>query len=365
MRKLGFGCMRLPHIGDKPDLEQFTRMSDRFLTEGFNYFDTATVYGDSETMLRRCLMARHPRESYILTNKLTDNLFQKEADLPGVFMKQLETCGVAYFDYYLLHALNADNYQKFTECNAFKFIRELKADGTAKHIGISFHDKAAILEQILLEHPEIEVVQIQFNYADYLSPSIESKACYDVCRKHLKPVIVMEPVRGGALVNLPGEAKAVFDQLNGGSYASYAIRYAASFEGVMTVLSGMSTIEQMEDNLSYMKDFHPFSQIEYAAVEKVVDVLNKQNTIACTACKYCVPGCPMNIDIPALLNCLNNKKLHKDWISNFYYGVHTKEGGKASDCISCGKCEKTCPQHLPVQAYLKEAAEVFETKAER
>lgn len=365
MKKLGFGLMRLPHIDGKPDLEQFNQMTDRFLEEGFTYFDTSTVYGDSETMLRHSLSSRHPRESYTLTNKLTENLFQTEADLPGVFAKQLTTCDVEYFDYYLLHALNAKYYQKFTKCNTFQFIQSLKAEGKVKHIGISFHDKAAVLEQILSEHPEIEVVQIQFNYADYLSPSIESKACYEVCRKHDKPIIVMEPVRGGALVNLPDDAKAIFDALRGGSYASYAIRYAASFEGVMTVLSGMSTIEQMEDNISTMKDFQPLTEAEFTAVGKVVAVLKNQKMIACTACKYCVPGCPKNIDIPALLNCLNNKKLHQDWISNFYYGVHTKEDGKASDCISCGKCEKICPQHLPVTAYLKEAAKVFETKPEQ
>jgi len=365
MRKLGFGLMRLPHIDGKPDLEQFTKMTDRFLSEGFNYFDTSTVYGDSETMLRLCLTSRYPRERYILTNKLTENLFQSESDLPGVFQKQLETCGVDCFDYYLLHALNAGYYKKFSKCNTFQFIQALKTEGKVKHIGISFHDRAAVLEQILSEHPEIEVVQIQFNYADYLSPSIESKACYEVCRKHQKPVIVMEPVRGGALVKLPDEAKAVFDALHGGSYASYAIRYAASFEGVMTVLSGMSTIGQMEDNLSYMKDFHPLTEAEFTAVGKVVGILKNQKMIACTACRYCVPGCPQNIDIPALLNCLNNKKLHQDWLSNVYYGVHTEKGGKASDCINCGKCEKICPQRLPVQSYLKEAAKVFETKPEQ
>ena len=364
MKTLGFGLMRLPHIDKKPDLEQCCKMTDRFLEEGFTYFDTSTVYGDSEAMLNHCLSSRHPRDSYTLTNKLTENLFQTEADLPGVFQKQLESCGVDYFDYYLLHALNANYYTKFTQCNTFQFIQDLKAQGKVKYIGLSFHDKAAVLEQILSKHPEIEVVQIQFNYADYLSPSIESKACYDVCRKHNKPIIVMEPVRGGALVNLPEDAKAVLDALGGGSYASYAIRYAASFAGVMTVLSGMSTIEQMEDNISYMKEFKPLTEKEFAAVDQVVQILKNQKMIDCTACKYCVPGCPQNIDIPAILNCLNNKKMHQDFLSQFYYGVQTKNSGKASDCIACGKCEKICPQHLPVMAHLQEAVSVFETKSE-
>ncbi|MBE0601656.1 MAG: aldo/keto reductase, partial [Firmicutes bacterium] len=211
MKKLGFGCMRLPHTGDKPDLDQFNQMADLFLAEGFTYFDTSTFYGDSETMLRKCLTSRHPRESYLFTNKLTEGLFKKEADLPGVFQKQLETCGVDYFDTYLLHAISFKNYQKFLDCHTFAFIRRLKAEGKARRIGLSFHDNAALLEEILRDHPEIEVVQIQFNYVDYENPSVEGKACYDVCRKYGKPVIVMEPVLGGALADPPQEAKAVLD----------------------------------------------------------------------------------------------------------------------------------------------------------
>ena len=360
MKILGFGCMRLPHIGDKPDLEQFNRMTDLFLKEGFTYFDTATVYGDSETMVRSCLTSRHPRDSYLLTNKLTASLYKTEVDLPKAFQKQLEACGVEYFDTYLLHAISYKNYQKFLDCNTFAFIRSLKAEGKVRRIGLSFHDNAALLEEILRDHPEIEVVQIQFNYVDYENPSVEGKACYDVCRKYQKPVIVMEPVLGGTLADPPEEAKAVFDALHGGSYASYAVRFAASFEGVETVLSGMSTLAQVEDNISYMKDFIPLSEAEFEAVGKAVEAFKKQHLIGCTACGYCLSGCPKNINIPAILSCLNNQKQHPGWNCTQYYGAHTQARGKASDCIACGKCETICPQHLKIITHLQDAAAAFE-----
>ena len=281
MKKLGFGCMRLPMMGGadgEVDKREFCRMVDTFLAEGFCYFDTAHGYlnGKSETALRECLTARYPRESYILTDKLTSFFFEKEDDILPLFDQQLEKTGVSYFDYYLLHALNGAYYEKFTRCNAFEIVKQLKEQGRVKHIGISFHDKPALLERVLDEHPEIEVVQIQFNYADYENPSIESRAVYEVCRRHQKPVIVMEPVKGGGLIQLPEEAKAVLDGVGTGSYASYAVRYAASFEGVFMVLSGMSNYEQLADNVSYMKDFQPFTSAEYKAVERVREILKQQ-----------------------------------------------------------------------------------------
>lgn len=365
MKNFGFGCMRLPMNGgmEAPvDQEQFNRMTDRFLAQGFTYFDTAHGYldGKSELAIREGLVRRYPREAYTLTDKLTATFFRREADIRPFFESQLEACGVAYFDYYLLHALTADTYRKFTACRAFEAAQALKAEGKIRHLGISFHDKPALLEQILTEHPEIEVVQIQFNYADYDNPGIESGAVYQVCRKFGRPVIVMEPVKGGGLANLPEAAQAVFNRLHGGSPASYAIRYAASFEGVFMVLSGMSTLEQMEENLSFMEDFHPLSQEEYGAIAQVQEILKHQDTIPCTACRYCVAGCPRHILIPDLFACMNAKSQYRDWNSNFYYGVNTAGHGKAGDCIGCRQCERACPQHLPVVELLKTVAKTFE-----
>ena len=355
MKKLGFGCMRLPMMGG----------ADGEVAEGFCYFDTAHGYlnGKSETALRECLTARYPRESYILTDKLTSFFFEKEDDILPLFDQQLEKTGVSYFDYYLLHALNGAYYEKFTRCNAFEIVKQLKEQGRVKHIGISFHDKPALLDRVLDEHPEIEVVQIQFNYADYENPSIESRAVYEVCRRHQKPVIVMEPVKGGGLIQLPEEAKAVLDGVGTGSYASYAVRYAASFEGVFMVLSGMSNYEQLADNVSYLQAFQPFTSAEYKAVERVREILKQQDSIPCTACRYCVPGCPKHIPIPGLFGCYNAKKQFGDWNSDVYYGNLTQNGGKASECIGCGQCERACPQHLPVIRHLKETAALFETQA--
>ena len=293
-KNFGFGCMRLPMNGETVDKEQFNRMIDRFMEEGFNYFDTAHGYleGKSETAIRECLVSRYPRESYILTNKLSEGFFKKEEDIRPLFETQLKACGVEYFDYYLMHAMTADYYPKYVSCRAFEIAQELKKEGKIRHVGMSFHDRPEVLDQILTEHPEIEVVQLQFNYVDYDAPDIQSYGCYQVCEKHQKPVIVMEPVKGGALIQLPEEAKKVLDDLKGGSYASYAIRYCASFPQIFMVLSGMSTIEQLEDNVSYMKEFVPFSDEEYQAIDQIRTIFKSMDAIACTACRYCTDGCP-------------------------------------------------------------------------
>ena len=362
-KNFGFGCMRLPMNGDQVDIAETTRMVDEFLAQGFNYFDTAHGYigGKSELALKECLTSRYPREAYSLTDKLTDSYFKTEADIRPFFESQLEACGVDYFDFYLMHAQNADNFKKFRACRAYETAFALKAEGRIRHVGLSFHDRAEVLDQILTEYPQIEVVQIQFNYLDYDDIAVQSRKCYEVCRKHGKPVLVMEPVKGGSLVNLPEEAKKVLDDLHGGSPASYAIRFAAGFPGMMMVLSGMSNMEQMKDNLSYMRDFKPLNETELAAVNKVQEIFHKMNMIPCTACRYCVEGCPKQISIPDLFAIMNIKQLHHDWNADYYYEeVHTAPGRRASDCLKCGKCEKICPQHLPIRKLLEEVAKEFD-----
>ena len=361
-KNFGFGCMRLPMKDGNVDYNEFNRMIDAFIENGFNYFDTAHGYhgGRSETALHDCLVKRYPRDKYTLTNKLTDFFFKTEADVKPFFESQLKICGVDYFDFYLMHAQNRDNYPFFKKCRAYEQAFELKREGKIRHVGISFHDTADVLEKILDDYPEIEVVQIQLNYIDFDDPAVQSKKCYEVCRKHNKPVIIMEPVKGGNLVNLPKDAQKYFDELRGGSAASYAIRFAAGFEGVFMVLSGMSNMAQMNDNISFMKDFKPLDEREMAAVGKVCSVFKGMNLIACTACRYCTAGCPKGISIPDLFACLNSKTIYHDWNANFYYSIHTKTGGKASACIKCGKCEKACPQHLRIRELLSDVAKEFE-----
>ena len=295
----------------------------------------------------------------------------------------LEACGVEYFDFFLMHCQDAELFEKYKRCEAYELAFEMKRQGKVKHVGFSFHDKAEVLDQILTEYPEIEVVQIQFNYLDYEDPVVEGRKCYEVCVKHNKPVIVMEPVRGGRLVNLPEEAQKILDELqvkdsnsavcgekraeyrNNAAHrsnASYAIRFAASFPQVMMVLSGMSDMEQMNDNISYMKEFQPLSEEEHAALKQVCDILVEQNLIPCTACKYCVDGCPKQIPIPDLFKDYNDKacRTATDVDSDANYQLHTEGKGKASDCIECGKCEKECPQHLEIRKLLKRTARTFE-----
>lgn len=317
--------------------------------------------GKSETALRECLVKRHPRNAYVLTNKLSTHFFNKQEQIRPLFEGQLAACGVDYFDFYLMHAQSAEIYTKFKGCKAYETALELKQEGKIKHFGISFHDKAAVLKQILTEYPQIEVVQIQFNYADYDNPAVESRKCYEVCRKFGKPVIVMEPVKGGNLANLPEKAMEIFKALGNTSPANCAIRFAAGFEGMIMVLSGMSSLEQMKENISFMKDFQPLNRKETEAVEKVRDILHSMTMIPCTFCHYCTAGCPQKIAIPDLFVAMNNKTLFQDANAGFFYHeIYTKQGGKASDCIKCGKCEKACPQHLHIRELLVDIAKEFE-----
>ena len=362
-KKLGFGCMRLPMKGNKVDIPQTKEMVDHFMENGFTYFDTAHCYidGQSETAIKECLTSRYPRESYQLTDKLTDMYFSSEADIRPFFEKQLEWCGVEYFDYYLMHAQNAENYKKYKKCRAYETAFELKKEGKIKHVGISFHDTAEVLDRILSEHSEVEIVQIQLNYLDYDDAAVQGRKCYEVCCKHGKEVIVMEPVKGGSLVDLPASAKQIFDDLHGGSYASYAIRFAAGFENVAMVLSGMSTIGQMKDNVSFMKDFQPLDNDELAAIEKVCGIFRDINIIKCTTCRYCMSVCPKKILIPDMFSCYNAKTAFGDWNQDMYYEtLCSTENPKASECIKCGRCEKECPQHLPIRELLKKVAKEFE-----
>lgn len=355
-KKLGFGFMRLPMIGDQVDIAQTNQMVDDYLAAGFNYFDTAHGYidGKSELAIRECLTSRYPRDKYILTNKLSGNFFSSQEEIRPLLESQLEACGVDYFDFYLLHAMSADRYAGYKELKAVETCLELKSEGKIRHLGMSFHDKADVLDQILTDCPHIEVVQIQFNYVDYEDDKVEARKCYEVCRKHGKPVLIMEPVKGGSLVNLPSAAQKIFDKLNGGSNASYAIRFAAGFEGVIMVLSGMSNTEQLLDNIHYMKDFKPLNAEEQEAVETVCAIFRNQELIPCTTCRYCTEVCPQGIAIPELFACLNAKK--QEGSSAEYPSGSTP----ASECIKCGLCENACPQNLNIRQLLTVAAAEFE-----
>lgn len=361
--KLGFGCMRLPMKGNDVDHDQFSKMVDLFISRGFNYFDTAHGYvgGKSETALKKCLTSRYPRDAYVLTDKLSTHYFTRREQILPLFESQLEACGVEYFDFYLMHAQDSSIYEKFKKCGAYEIALELKQEGKIRHFGISFHDKAAVLEKILKEQPEIEVVQIQLNYVDYEDPSVESRKCYEVCEKYGKKVVVMEPIKGGSLLDLPDEAKSIFDALGDASYASYAIRFAAGFPNIMTVLSGMSRLSDVENNTEYMQDFKPLSAEERAAVDKVVTIFKAQDLIPCTACRYCMEECPKQIAIPELFSLMNAKKRFGNWNTDYYYAnINTQGGRKASDCLKCGRCEKVCPQHLKIRELLEQTAAEFE-----
>lgn len=363
--KLGFGLMRLPMIGDDVDIEQTKDMVDLFLAKGFTYFDTAYGYlnGKSEEAVKTCLVDRYPRESFQLATKLPAWAGAKtEEEAKQMFYTSLKRTGAGYFDFYLLHNLGGNRTASFDEYKIWDFVAERKAEGLIRHIGFSFHDKADILDEILTKHPEVEFVQLQINYIDWESEDVQSRKCYEVARKHGKPVIVMEPVKGGNLASLPEHIGSIFTDYNKeASLPSWAIRFVASHEGLVTVLSGMSTLDQMKDNLSYMENFQPLSAEEFAVIDKVVETMKAIPTIPCTGCSYCTKGCPMSINIPEVFSALNIDTVYQNMESaKGKYAWATHEGPKASDCVECGQCESVCPQHISIIETLKTAVAKFE-----
>jgi predicted aldo/keto reductase-like oxidoreductase len=362
--KKNFGCgmMRLPMCGEEVDIPETCRMVDAFLEAGFNYFDTAHGYigGKSELAVRDALTSRYPRDRYILADKLSSSFFKTAEEVRPYFETMLEACGVTYFDFFLIHAVNAKNYEHYKACRAYEISAELKAEGKIRHLGMSFHDTADVLDRILSEQPAVEFVQLQLNYIDFEDPHVQARLCYEVCEKHGKPVVVMEPVRGGSLVNLPAEALDVLNGLGGCSPAGYAIRYAAGFDRVFMTLSGMSNMEQMNDNLASMKDFTPLNEQELAAIDRVCEIIRAVPTIPCTSCRYCVDGCPKNIAIPRLFEAENVARRYTTAMARDDYYWATVKNGKPSDCIGCGKCEKICPQQLEIRRLLSEINDRFE-----
>lgn len=370
MKPLGFGCMRLPVINNEfsnVDKASVSAMFDCFISNGFSYVDTAWFYHNenSERAIKECLVDRYPRESFQLADKMPVVLLNDEAELPAYFEKQLEKCGVEFFDYYLLHDMGKEHYALAEKIHAFEFISKMKKEHRVTNIGFSFHDTADVLDEILTAHPELDFVQLQLNYLDWDSIAVQSKLCYETAVRHGKPVIVMEPVKGGTLARIPEAAERIFKEYAPErSNASWAIRFAASHKNVIMVLSGMSSMEQLTDNISCMKSFKPLSTDEFALINKAAEIIKSNVAISCTGCSYCTLNCPEKIAIPKYFSLYNTDMQEmegKAWTpQGFYYNNLTLQFGKASNCIQCGQCEKMCPQHLPIKELLNTVAEHFE-----
>ena len=369
--KLGFGFMRLPlkNPDDQTSInyDLLNQMVDKFMERGFTYFDTAWMYMgyESEVAIRKAVVERHPRESFTVASKLPAGYLKSAAEQEEVFNKQLEKTGLKYFDYYMIHNVNADTIEKIRKYKSFDFIKEKKKQGLVKNIGFSFHDSPELLEEVIKENPDLDFVQLQINYVDWDNVSIQSRKCYEIAVKYNLPVVVMEPVKGGSLAQVPPSVEKIFRNAEPNmSPASWAIRYAASLEGVMMVLSGMTTMEQLEDNTSYMQNFKPLSAEENKVIESALKELHASIAIPCTACRYCVEYCPMKIDIPAMFALYNAEKQEDSakpfTIQRVYYGNLIKRSTKSSACLHCHACEKHCPQHIKISDWMKEVAKTFE-----
>ena len=359
--KLGFGLMRLPKNPDGSiDIPQVCDMTDRFIAEGGTYFDTAYVYdgGASEAAFKEAVVDRYPRECFTLATKLFAASAKDKAEAQQEFYTSLERTGAGYIDYYLLHAIQRTNVDKYEEYDLWNFVKEQKAKGLIRHWGFSFHADPELLEELLTKHPDAEFVQLQINYADWENPGVASRKNWEICKAHGKPVVIMEPVKGGVLANPIPEVKAVFDREGSGrSYASWALRYAASLDNILAVLSGMSDRSQMEDNLKSIKDI-PLTDEERKIIAQAQFALDADKSIPCTACHYCTDGCPMGIPIPEIFNVYNRRKGSPEFRTVREYGIVTLNRGKASDCIACGQCESVCPQHLSIIQLLEKAREL-------
>ena len=365
----GFGCMRLPVLqADQPDSFDYgkiNRLFDAFIEKGFTYFDTAYTYHGyhAEEAVRRALVERHPRDSFQLVTKLPLRDFKDAEDMERIFNEQLAHCGVEYFDYYLLHNMGTNVYEKCKKYDAFGFVDRKKAEGKIHQVGMSFHDTPELLDEILSQYGDVlDFIQLQINYVDWEQPNVQSRRCLEVAGKYGKPVTVMEPCKGGTLVNLPEEAEALLKaQRPDASNASWALRFVGSLDGIATILSGMSSEEQMEDNLSTFRNFKPLTEKEKDIIAEVVRRMQDMPLIACTSCRYCCDGCPSGIAIPDMIRALNTARLYpKDRRPILFYRNLVLDSGKASSCIACGQCESVCPQHLPIIELMKEAAEKLE-----
>ena len=367
MPKLGFGLMRLPETDGRIDIDKVAQMADAYMASGFNYFDTAYVYhgGNSEKVVKEAIVKRFPRESFTIATKLPAWFLHSPEDRDKVFQEQLGRCGVDYFDFYLLHSLeDGNNYDTYEKYDCFNWGIKKRDEGRIRHFGFSFHGTPELLVQVLDKHPEIEFVQIQLNYADWDNKIVHSGELYEILRDRNIPMIIMEPAKGGKLACLDDECAEILKAIRPDkSLASWAFRYVGSLPGIATILSGMSTPEQMEDNLNTFKDFEPLSEEELAAIDKVKEIMNRVELAGCTSCKYCVEGCPMGISIPDVISAVNTKrKFPGDMRPQFFYNGLVDRYSHASDCIACGQCEGVCPQHLPIISLMQEAVEKFESE---